>query len=150
MSYLAQEYVQRFMMHRGALLDLLEKIPESQGEFKAWENGMSFISLTDHLTGSGINLTNIMTGKERVKLEPSISLSAATNRLKDATWQIEQTISGLSPEQLSQKVTAFGGREMPVFTILDFMREHEAHHKGQIWMMARMIGIEPPNLVKWG
>ncbi len=34
MPYAAQEYVQRFLMHRNALIDLLEKIPESEGNFK--------------------------------------------------------------------------------------------------------------------
>ncbi|MFD1732035.1 DinB family protein [Deinococcus malanensis] len=30
------------------------------------------------------------------------------------------------------------------------MVSHEAHHKGQVWMMARMIGIKPPMYVKMG
>jgi hypothetical protein len=31
----AAEYAQAFMMHRGALLELLEKIPADQGNFAA-------------------------------------------------------------------------------------------------------------------
>jgi uncharacterized damage-inducible protein DinB len=146
----AQEYVSRFMMHRGALVDLLEKIPDSQGEFKAWENGMSFINLVDHLSSSGINLVNLSLGKERIKLEPSATLSAATTRLKDSTTQIQTILSPMTSEQLSQKTSAFRDLEMPVYALVDFMREHEVHHKGQLWTMARMINIEPPSLVKWG
>jgi uncharacterized damage-inducible protein DinB len=150
MANSAQEYVQRFMMHRGALVDLLEIVPENQGEFKAWENGMSFIALVDHLSSSGTNLVNLAQGKERVKLEPSPSLPAATTRLKDSTAQIQTVINQMTPEQLAQKTTAFRGMEMPVYALIDFMREHEVHHKGQLWMMARMIGIEPPSLIKFG
>jgi uncharacterized damage-inducible protein DinB len=150
MPYSAQEYIQRFMMHRSALTDLLEKIPEDKGDFKPWEAGMSFIALTDHLSSAGINLVNMAIGKERVKLEPSTSLPAAVNRLKETTSQVQQVLSSLTPEQLAQKTSAFRGMEMPVYALVDFMREHEIHHKGQLWSMARMIGVEPPMLVKMG
>lgn len=150
MPYSAQEYIQRFMMHRGALTDLLEKLPEDKGDFKPWEGGMSFIALTDHLSSAGINLVNMAIGKERVKLEPSTSLPAAVSRLKETTLQVQQVLSSITPEQLAQKTSAFRGMEMPVYALVDFMREHEIHHKGQLWSMARMIGVEPPMLVKMG
>jgi hypothetical protein len=148
--YSTQEYIQRFMLHRGALVDLLEKIPDSQGDFKAWEGGMSFLALTDHLSGAGINLVNMAVGKDRVKLEPSPNLAAAVARLKDTTSQIQHTIASLTPEQLSQVTAGFRGIPLPAYALVDLMREHEAHHKGQLWMMARMVGIEPPPLVKFG
>ena len=150
MPYSAQEYIQRFMMHRTALIDLLEKIPDDQGNFKSWEGGMSFITLTDHVSSASLNLINMAVGQERVKLEPSSSLSAATVRLKETTLQIQQILSPLTSEQLAQKTSAFRGMEMSVYALLDFTREHEIHHKGQLWTMARMIGVEPPMLLKMG
>lgn len=60
-------------MHRGAILELLEKLPDDKGDFAAWEGGMTFTKMTDHLAGSTLNLTGIIAGKERVKLEPSSS-----------------------------------------------------------------------------
>lgn len=39
---------------------------------------------------------------------------------------------------------------MPLYGLIDFMVQHEAHHKGQIWLMARMIGLEPAMFVKAG
>jgi uncharacterized damage-inducible protein DinB len=32
--------------------------------------------------------------------------------------------------------------------VCDLIDHHEVHHKGQIWMAARMIGLEVPNWVK--
>jgi uncharacterized damage-inducible protein DinB len=148
MPYTAQEYVQRFMMHRAALIDLLEKIPEDQGHFKSWEGGMSFITLTDHISSASLNLTNMAIGQERVKLEPSVTLSAALTRLKETTTQLQTMLGQLTSDQLAQKTSAFRGMEMSVYALIDFAREHEIHHKGQIWTMARMIGVEPPLLVK--
>lgn len=150
MPYSSQEYLQRFMMHRAALIELLEKIPDAQGDFKAWEGGMSFTSLTDHLNSAGLNLVNMALGKERVKLDPSASLSGAVARLKDTTVQLQSMLSQMSDEQLSSKTAAFRGIEMPVYTLVDFIREHEVRHKGQLWMMARMIGVEPAMFVKMG
>ena len=60
------------------------------------------------------------------------------------------SISALSTEDLSRRVTAFGGRELPISALLDMVIAHEAHHKGQVWLMARMIGIKPPMFVKMG
>ncbi len=111
---------------------------------------MSFIALTDHLSASGLNLVNLALGKERFKLEPSVTLAAATTRLKDSTTSVQNALSQMTSEQLSHKTSAFRNMEMPVYALVDFMREHEAHHKGQIWMMARMVGVEPLSLVKFG
>jgi uncharacterized damage-inducible protein DinB len=40
------------------------------------------------------------------------------------------------------------GETRKVYQWLDFVREHEIHHKGQLWMAARMLGIEPPCYIK--
>ncbi len=39
---------------------------------------------------------------------------------------------------------------MPVGVLLEMLNTHEAHHKGQVWMMARMIGVQPPRYIKMG
>ena len=54
----------------------------------------------------------------------------------------------LTDEHLSSIVEAFGGRKMPASALADFMIAHEAHHKGQVWVMARMTGVQPPMFVK--
>jgi uncharacterized damage-inducible protein DinB len=149
MSYSANEYLQSWMMHRGAILDLLEKLPNDQGDFAAWEGGMTFTKMIDHLSGATLNLTGTIAGRERVKLEPSPSLSAATTRLKEATQTVQAQLSTMTDEQLATSVSAFG-MQMPAYRVIDFVINHDAHHKGQLWLMTRMIGIEPPRFVKLG
>lgn len=134
-------YVRNFLMHREALQDLLAQIPEAQGSFAAWDGGMSFIGLTDHLSGSSSRLFSMMRGEQPQPASPSASLADTT----DATMQ---ALRGLSDEDLRREVPAFGGRPMPVRALVDFIIQHEAHHKGQVWMMARMIGITPGRFVK--
>jgi uncharacterized damage-inducible protein DinB len=149
MPYSASEYLQTWMMHRGAILELLGKLPDDKGDFVAWEGGMSFTKMIDHLASSTLNLTGMMAGKERVKLEPSASLSAAGARLKEATETVQKQISGTTDEQLATSVNAFG-MQMPAYKLIDFLVNHDAHHKGQLWLMTRMIGLEPPRFVKFG
>ncbi len=149
MPYSTSDYLQSWMMHRGAILDLLEKLPDDKGEFAAWEGGMSFTKMIDHLSSATLNLTGMMVGRERVKLEPSASLSAATTRLKEATATVQKQISEMTDEQLLTPVDAFG-MQMPAYKLVDFLVNHDAHHKGQLWLMARMTGLEPPRFVKFG
>jgi uncharacterized damage-inducible protein DinB len=149
MPYTAQEYLQTWMMHRGAILDLLEKLPDDKGDFAAWEGGMSFTKMVDHLAGATLNLTGMMVGRERVKLEPSTSLSAASARFIEATTTVQQQITAMTDEQLAATIEAFG-MKMPAYTMMDFLVNHDAHHKGQLWLMSRMIGLEPPRFVKFG
>jgi uncharacterized damage-inducible protein DinB len=149
MAYTAQEYTQAFMMHRAALLDVLEKIPNDKGSFKAWEGGRTFIELLDHLSGTTAYLMANVTGQAPTKLEPSASLEAAKTRLRENTEATQKFLAGLSEAQLAAQ-TEFLGMKMPVHALIDFLSsDHEAHHKGQLWMMTRMIGVEPPLFVKF-
>ncbi|AWN22397.1 DinB family protein [Deinococcus irradiatisoli] len=146
----SQHYLRSFQMHRAALEDLYRELPDEQGQFRAWEEGMSFIGLADHLAGAVERLPAMLRGEAPSPVEGSADLAAARQRLSRSGEQFAQTLAGLSDEALSGPVTAFGGRQMPVSAVLDFLISHEAHHKGQVWMMARMVGVKPPMFVKLG
>ena len=55
-------------------------------------------------------------------------------------------IGALPPEALALPCTTPGGATMPVWKWLRAMVEHEVHHRGQIYLMLRMIGVETPPL----
>ncbi len=143
-------FARSFMMHRAALIELLEKIPADQADFKAWDGGMTFTKLADHLSGSSTRMAVFMRGEKPDPIEPSADFTAAIARLKTNLTDTQTMLEGLTSEGLQKVVPAFGGREMPVAMLADFLIQHEAHHKGQIWMMARMIGVEPQMFIKMG
>ena len=148
-----QNYLASYRMHRAALQDLYAALPEGQGEFSAWEGGMNFIGLADHLSGSAARTLALAQGQAPAapgSVSPSSDLNEARGRLASSTEQMTAFIAPLSDDDLSRTVTAFGGRQMPISTLLDFNINHEAHHKGQAWMMARMLGITPPMFIKLG
>ena len=145
-----KNFARSFTMHRAALIELLEKIPAEQAAFKAWEGGMSFTKIADHLSGSSIRMGKMMQGVKPEPIEPSTDFSGAIERLKSTLTDTQTMLGDMSDEAFGMVVPAFGGREMPVASLVDFMIQHEAHHKGQVWLMARMVGIEPQMFIKMG
>ncbi len=144
------EYARAFAMHRKPLIELLEKLPEDKASFSAWDGGMTFQRLSDHLSGSMERLGMMMSGQTPTKPEPSADWHAALERLRASTEATRAHFEALTPEQLASTVTGFGGREMPVHALVDGAIQHLAHHKGQIWTMARMNGLEPPMFMAMG
>jgi len=55
-------------------------------------------------------------------------------------------IGALAQEALASSCTTPGGATMPVWKWLRAMVEHEVHHRGQIYLMLRLIGVETPAL----
>ena len=53
----------------------------------------------------------------------------------------------MTTEQLETPLEV-DGVTRKVYQWLDFVREHEVHHKGQLWIAARMLNIEPPYYIK--
>lgn len=146
----SEVYARTFLMHRGALLDLYDQLTEDQAHFSAWEGGMSFIGLADHLAGSSTRFLGLIAGEAPTAPGTgSATLHDARTRLATTTENAVAAMRGLTPDDLTRRVTAFG-REVPVTALLDTVIGHEAHHKGQVWMMARMVGLKPPMFVKLG
>lgn len=110
---------------------------------------MSFIRLTDHLSASVMRLNAMLQGQTPDKMKPSCDWSTALERMKSSTTDAATQLEGLSIETLNRVIPIFG-TQMPISAMLDFLISHGTHHKGQIWMMARMIGLERPMFVKLG
>ena len=54
--------------------------------------------------------------------------------------------AGLSREDLRATCTTPGGATLPVWKWLRAMVEHEVHHRGQLYLMLRIIGVPTPPL----
>lgn len=52
----------------------------------------------------------------------------------------------LTDEDLNKKCTTPAGNEITVWKWLRAMIEHEVHHRGQIYLMLGMLGVETPPL----
>ena len=54
--------------------------------------------------------------------------------------------AALSPEQLQRPCLTPGGAPIATWKWLRAMLEHEAHHRGQIYLMLNMLGVPTPPL----
>ena len=55
-------------------------------------------------------------------------------------------LSTLTDEDLDRKCTTPGGADLKVSKWLRAMIEHEAHHRGQLYLMLGMLGVTTPSL----
>ncbi|GAA3997518.1 hypothetical protein GCM10022631_05160 [Deinococcus rubellus] len=147
----SQNYTAAFQMHRAALQDLYAALPDDRGDFKAWEGGMSFVGLADHLSATSARLPAMLRSEKPAPAAAgSANMQEARQRLADSSQQTVQMLAEMGDGDFDRHVVAFGGREMPVGALMDFIVNHEAHHKGQAWLMARMLDVQPPFFVKLG
>lgn len=151
MTTRAQRAAQSFTSHRNALTALLMEIPEESAAHTPWEGAMNFMALSDHLDASAKGILAALNGQAPSRdIVPSQSLQEARMRLQDSGAQVAQALSGLNDEEFEREIPAFGGRMMPLGQFTEVLTMHEAHHKGQMWLMARQVGVKPPFFMQMG
>ena len=52
----------------------------------------------------------------------------------------------LDDRALERRITTPAGAQIPTWRWLQLMAEHEAHHRGQLYLMLRLLGVETPPL----
>lgn len=57
-----------------------------------------------------------------------------------------EIFAGLTPEDLAGPCTTPAGAQLPTWKWLRAMVEHEAHHRGQIYLYLGILGVETPPL----
>lgn len=147
----AQQLAQRFAAHRGALTDLYAQLSPEHGAFSPWPGAMTFTALADHLSAAALGFVGGLNGTPPSRdVTPSASLDEARARLSSSHEAVQGALACLSDEDVQRTVPAFGGRQMPISVLAGMMSDHEAHHKGQAWVMARMVGVQPPFFMRMG
>ncbi len=145
-----EHYVRSFLAHRRALQQFYAELPADQAHFKAWEGGMDFLAQANHLASSAQRLVGMLQNREVTPGEAATDLAGVRQRLESTNAEVVTAISSLQEADLAKVVPAFGSMQMPIAALVDMLIGHEAHHKGQVWLMARMIGIAPPRYVQLG
>jgi uncharacterized damage-inducible protein DinB len=133
-------------------LKLIRALPPTQYDFRPDAGGRSLGELAWHLAeGDAYMSYGIETGQFNMELKPPNierprtieGLAPAFDRVhKDAVARIKK----LKPEDLDRSLEFFGG-PMAIRDILwNAIMMHNIHHRGQLSLMCRLAGGQPPGL----
>jgi uncharacterized damage-inducible protein DinB len=151
MSVTAEQLAQAFLRHRRATEELARRLPDGGVDFRPWDGAMTAGELLNHMAGSHHSMLAIATGAEVQRPDPASlprDLPGIRRRLAQLTEEDEATLRGLSEERLGAPRKGFRDMVLPAAAWIQAAREHEAHHKGQLFVYARMQGVEPPSFVQ--
>lgn len=148
-------FVSTFMMHRTVLSELIDALSDSDFTYQPWDGAMTTGELIAHtLTSSYTFTTAAATGEIERPERPTIT-TAADAKAAFTSWT-EKTVAaiqGMDDEQFEKIIdlTNVIGRQLPSGAVLHIMRDHEIHHKGQLFVYARLCGVEKmPRFVNAG
>ncbi|MBM7563415.1 DinB family protein [Paenibacillus sacheonensis] len=138
------EFIGGWLSHRKVLHEMLKDVTTEQLQLKPYEKGMSLSALVLHITGAMGMFAATAKNGTYTKGEPSQPFTTSdelrASILAD-TEHTEAVLRSLTPEQLSASIDFFG-RSLSGGALLQNGKEHEIHHKGQLFIYLRMAGIE--------
>jgi uncharacterized damage-inducible protein DinB len=138
------EFIAGWMSHRQALLNLVEKLQDQHLSYKPWEKGMTLSELVFHIVNSTDMFVQIVKNgaftpsSEQKPAQTAGELKAIALSVTDRT---KAALESITDEQLSN-IAEFNGMKMPGIAMLQMAKEHEIHHKGQLFTYARAAGLE--------
>ncbi len=141
--------LQAWLRHRDALVALVDVTPEGNQNFTPWEGAWTYALLTLHIVGMGEWFMQAVASGEMANPEPPVQVTSM-QQLKEIVHEVTKrttdTFKALPDEQLSAEINSskIFGANLTGAQIIEAMFEHEIHHKGQLFVYARMCGVENP------
>lgn len=141
----AKRMMDEWLQHRNILEELLELIDDEHIDFKPWEDAMSLGDLALHVAGWNDVFVSMVKTEEFAS--PDIpeckTMKEVRRAVKDFTEKTKATYelftdADLETENYSSHPKLKGLKKR----YLTAMYDHEVHHKGQLFLYARMTGVK--------
>lgn len=160
-NYGGRELAASFRTVRGNTIRIAEEIPESRYDFKATPDTRTVAETLVHIAfGPSFQLHMQRHSLEDMakvsfpELMAKIGAEEATPRTKSEILALLKTegetfatfLEGLSESFLAERVNMGPGAEPPTksrFELLLSPKEHEMHHRGQLMVLQRLLGLTP-------
>jgi uncharacterized damage-inducible protein DinB len=134
---------------------IIESMPEEDFGFRPDSAMMSFAEQVIHMNKNLIFLQKYIFKEEKITSEFS-SIDTAfskTELIRNFKWRINainEMLLKLSTDEWNNPVDFFDKNvEMKKLSIFLLMKDHLAHHRGQLIVYLRMKGIKPPEYKGW-
>jgi uncharacterized damage-inducible protein DinB len=160
--YGAKDLAASFRTVRGNTLKIAEEIPEDKYNFRPVEGCRTVGELLTHIAlgpsfQQQVNLIEKRSSMDGFDYQGLISRVEALAKkprtkaeihslLKEEGEEFAKAVESLSDEFLGQILTMPPGGDPPTRTRFDMLmsvKEHEMHHRGQLMLIERMLGITP-------
>jgi hypothetical protein len=131
----------------GTTLEVARAFPADKFDFWPAPNMMTVAEQIDHLAH---NLEYVI-GPIGESLGKPIIISSATNpqaRLEHAIRHVRDVIGAVPEADWMRTVAYPDGFSMSILRAALTMLEHDAHHRGQLIVALRILGVDPPK--RWG
>lgn len=147
----AQEFVDHWEGVRGRTRRVVLLIPRDRFEWSPGPGRWTFGDIVRHLAGieRDMHAENVMGRPSRYPghgRELADGFEAALEYLDRKHREAVGIFSGLEPARLQARCLTPAGIEITTWKWLRAMVEHEAHHRGQLYLMLGMLGVQPPQL----
>lgn len=147
-----QSFVNFKSMTRELTARCVEMMPEDKMNFKPAPNSRTFAEIVLHILEADHMLMNLAAGSEEAPAKPykTENFTARKSLVEALRGQLDRTkrlAMAMKPERMKQMVKSPFGMEMPAEDWLTLVLTHEAEHRGNLVVMAKMNGVTPPDII---
>ncbi|MFZ0370174.1 MAG: DinB family protein [Halobacillus sp.] len=146
-----EQFINSLSPHRGALNDLIEMIDENNYAFKPTPTSMETEKLVNHTLKTTYTFARLAAKQSPEDLFPEGDDTPLAERARVYTDETYASIKLLEDEDLDEliDVKKMFGSEIPAGKLLEMAKDHEIHHKGQLFVYVREMGnTDLPSFVK--
>ncbi|MCM3629894.1 DinB family protein [Paenibacillus glycanilyticus] len=144
---LNQKIMKGWKMHHNSLIELVAQLPDTSGNWRPWDGGWTTLELIHHLAWTP-EFFFAQIEKRDMNIPPVPStLAEARELIKKLTEVTEQKLASYNDTELQKVATInINGVNVtePVEEMFHRLVAHEAHHKGQLFIYARQLGVTNP------
>src|ERR1043165_6899681 len=145
-----EPFIKRWNHTHKQSVRLLCVAPNDQFGWRTCEGAMTLGELMNHLwLGERGLVEAALTGEiPQNKPDPKTSTEELVATFDQSHNELVARVAALTPQQLGEEIAPFGGKygTMTRESLLQTMREHEIHHRGQLYVYLRMLGVDVPPL----
>jgi uncharacterized damage-inducible protein DinB len=151
MSIRLVDLLRAFDTARGRTVRLAGCIPEPALDWAPTPAAFTCADIVRHLAAAerftfveiAVGGTSRYPGHDKSLAYGKEGVLAYLDTLHEQSMALLQT---LDDDALERRITTPAGAQIPTWRWLQLMVEHEAHHRGQLYLMLRLLGVETPPL----